>query len=43
MKQYQAGNPQIQDILSNPEAIIALSKYIEDTGRFKNAEQRQQG
>jgi ribonuclease HI len=36
MKHYRLSDPNMEDILSNPETIIPLVNFIEATGRFKD-------
>jgi ribonuclease HI len=35
MSHHRTSDPKLEDILSNPKALIPLSKYIEETQRFK--------
>jgi ribonuclease HI len=37
MREFKASDPKLEEILSDPEAISQLSKYLTETGRFKTA------
>jgi hypothetical protein len=37
MKHHRTSDPKLEEILSNPKAVTQLGKYIDDTGRFKQA------
>jgi ribonuclease HI len=37
MREFKASDPKLEEILSNPEAIIQHSKYLTETKRFKTA------